>query len=205
MARMTQAIKDQAIKIHQQRDVEINRALGNDNLSAQGQKIAVAKAHVAAQRAMDDLQNNMQAGAQLTADDVQKRLFGSTSTVSGADAVSMRDANDRVSQLGVGDADQASTMMQTALLTGDTHLSQAIARQAYAYTSGMPFAPRGWAEVLNTYADANPKFASQLEQYQDATASWQADGLEQFVFILPVPSMLAGIHPNTLERFADEG
>lgn len=202
MARMTQDIKDQAARIHQTRDNAINSALANQSLSAAGQRLAAATAQLTAQRSMDALQNNFESGAQLTATDLERRLFGSPTPVTGADAVSMRDANDRASQL--TDPGEALSMMQTALMTGDDLLARAIARQAYGMRNSPLGALGGWGDVLDAYAEQNPTFASQLRQYSDATASALRDSVDGLIFYLPSPSIIADIPAYRLEQFVSQ-
>lgn len=203
MARMTQTVRDEATAIHDQRDRAVNAAMNDPNLSSQGVRVRAARAQLAAQQAMDGLRATFEGGAALTGADLARRLFGSDS-VSGADAVSVRDAADRASQL--NDPDDAMRLLQTAQMTGDAVLAKAVARQAFAQASGpMALFGGGWAEVLDNYAMATPGFAEQLQAYRNSISNSLQDSLDSMVFLLPMPSIISDLspEPEDLQEFID--
>ncbi len=106
--------------------------------------------------------------------------------MSGVDAVSFRDAQDRAAQL--EDAQQAAVLLDRAVQSGDHHLAQAVAEKAYSNASGL-FGGQ-WADVLNQYAAARPWAADKLNEYGDAL--WQGDSFNAaMTFGVPRPTGLS--------------
>lgn len=75
---------------------------------------------------MRELQETHEAHNRLTKRSLTRELFGATS-VSGSDAISMRDALDRADSL--NSPGQALELLDRAERSGDRHLAQAVAQR----------------------------------------------------------------------------
>jgi hypothetical protein len=199
MAKMTEAIADQASQIATERDRVVERIMADQNLSPAGKQRAVARAHQQAVNAMDALKANFQGGAVITADELGKRLFGAQQ-VTGADAVSMRDAHDRAAQ--VEDPGEARNLLEAAHMYGDEHLAKAVGHKAYQMSQTPLFGP-AWAPVLEAYAASRPEIAEQLQEYHDARSQRTQDSLAAgFAFALPKPSIIESLHDHQIAELA---
>jgi hypothetical protein len=85
-------------------------------------------------------------------DTLEAEVFGA-STVTGADAVSFRDATDRATKLVSSDA--AAQALGTATLSGDRVLAQAVVLRAWQM---------GWQDVVDQYALSHPAVTDQLAE-----------------------------------------
>lgn len=178
MPKVTQDLVDQAHGIRTTFEGHAERARNDRTLSKVGRAQKVAAAWRQAQTSMDGLRSNFQSDATLTAADVRQQVFGAKA-VTGADAVSMRDAYDRASQ--VQSPADAGALLARAEMTGDTHLARAVAATAYDNAVTTPAFLGGgdaWTGVLNQYMSTRPDVADQLQRLNDATQDGNKNALD---------------------------
>lgn len=170
MPKVTQGLVDSAHAIRTQFETDVERARNDGTLSTTGRAQKIAVAWQTAKAGMDGLRINFEGFSALTAQDIKKQVFGAQS-VTGADAVSMRDAYDRANQ--VQSAAEAATLLHQADVTGDDHLARALASRAFdGASSGSVFAGADdWGQVLNSYTTTRPEVAAKLQELTDAQQS----------------------------------
>lgn len=125
--------------------------------------------------------------------DLERQVFG-TSAVSGADAVSFRDATDRAHKL--DNAAAALTALGTAELSGDAILAKAIVLRAWA---------AGWTDVVERYAITHPTVTDKLaelgalRQNLDSASSKLAGGMAGS---LARPTEIANLSLKEIQDYA---
>jgi len=126
--------------------------------------------------------------------ELERQVFG-VSAVSGADAVSFRDATDRADKLKyITDATKA---LGTAELSGDAILAKAIVMRAWQ---------AGWTAVVDQYAVTHPTVTDKLVELGtlredlDSRASRLAGGMAG---ALPRPSEIANLSLSEVQQYAD--
>ncbi|MGC4109449.1 MAG: hypothetical protein QM747_03275 [Nocardioides sp.] len=202
MAKMTQAVADQAARIGDDHQKAVDRIMNDASLSVEGKQRAAAKIHLAAVEQMQTLKTNFQGGAVISAQELGKQLFGADQ-VTGADAISMRDAHDRAAQI-EGPQD-AIDLLNSAQMYGDDHLARAVAHRAYNESQTPLFGP-AWMPVVETYAANRPQVAQKLQDYHDARSQTTADNLAAgMAFYLSKPPILDRFHDHQIAALAGEG
>jgi hypothetical protein len=110
-------------------------------------------------------------------------LFGHRG-MAGADAISARDAADRVA--GIDSPSEAQRVLDTAVQNGDTTLAKAVGRIAFDRAQGGEVFGQGWSTVLNNFASSQSKYvAEKLDELQ--TLSQPASMEEGFNYVLSAP------------------
>jgi hypothetical protein len=197
---MTQAVADQAAQIAAERDRMIETIMADANLSQAGKQRAVAKQHQAAVERMQVLKDNFSGGSVITAQELGKQLFGADQ-VTGADAISMRDAHDRAAQ--VEDPQAAAALLDAARMYGDEHLARAVAHRAYN-ESQSPLVGPAWSPVVEAYASSRPEVAERLQEYHEARSQTMQDNLAAgFAFALPKPPIIDRLHEHQIAELAE--
>jgi hypothetical protein len=109
MPKMTPEVADAAARILRDFHQDVRAARADDRLSDRGRQQRMAVAYRRADAEMKKLKVNVEGGIALTAAQLQRKVFGSEKPLSGADAVSMRDAMTRAGQL--KSADKAHSLL----------------------------------------------------------------------------------------------
>ncbi|OZF00560.1 hypothetical protein [Rhodococcoides fascians] len=123
---------------------------------------------------------------------LERKVFGPpTKTLTGADAISWRDAQDRAAKIlpdAYADASDSSVLeadalhlLNRALRDGDDHLARAVMTVAFDMR---------WAEVADTYALASPDSDAVVELWEAATNEGRGIDLAEFNFMLDQPTEL---------------
>jgi hypothetical protein len=164
MPKMTQEVADAAARVLRDFHQDVRSARADDRLSDRGRQQRMALTYRRADAEMKKLKVNVEGGMALTAGHLQRKVFGSETPLSGADAISMRDAMTRAGQL--KNADEAHSLLQQAELTGDDHLAKALVRRAF--DSSRDGALGNWGGVIDAYAASRPDVARRLQELADA-------------------------------------
>ncbi|MFC7973900.1 hypothetical protein ACFUT3_01370 [Streptomyces cinereoruber] len=185
--------RDQLISTYQQ---QLARIQGNRMYSDHAKKVLSAQAYKKAQDALETLRQAELDGLARQRTQLQRRMFGATSTVSDPSAVvSRRDAADRAAKL--DDPREAATALQRAERDGDTVLAQAIAARASEW---------GWTDVLDTYAADRPGFVRDVEEWNALPDTddigWKLGHTAQF--IAPTPPGFDGAHLASIDWYAQQ-
>jgi hypothetical protein len=195
---------EKAVEIRRQHDSAVAAIKNDRRLSPEGKTQALAKAQLRAEREVKELQARYEQKTKERTERLVRDLFGS-GIVSSSDAVSVRDAQDRVER--IEDAEQAMALLQRAELSGDKVLAQAIAQKAYQASNdglGRAFGGGGWGAVLAAYGENHPGVADKVVELQ-ANQPSVAKGLSQaFIFGAPPrPTELGNLPEDRLQALAD--
>ncbi|MFC8491216.1 hypothetical protein ACFUJU_10495 [Streptomyces sp. NPDC057235] len=185
--------RDQLIATYEQ---QLNRIQGNRMYSDHAKKVLSAQAYKKAQEGLETLRQAELDSLARQRTQLQRRMFGTTSSSSDPNAViARRDANDRAARL--DDPREAATALQRAERDGDTVLAQAIAARASEW---------GWTDVLDTYAADRPGFVRDVEEWNalpDAEdIGWKLGHTAQF--IAPTPPGFDGAHLASIDWYAQQ-
>jgi hypothetical protein len=129
--------------------------------------------------------------------DAETTLYGlPRQPLSGADAISQRDAADRAAALSTPTS--AATLLDRAQRSGDVHLASAVAQRA---------AQSGWREVLKQYVgdDAGKREALDTINTHNATVDTPQDKMTaDMIFRSGTPPEVKGLSQAKLQELADQ-
>jgi hypothetical protein len=200
LPRMNETTANLAETIRQRLEAKLTAIRSNMDLSQQGRRRLIAAAYKDAAGKLSDLSENFDRTASLTAEQTARDLFGG-SYLTGADAISQRDAEDRAAQLENGD--QALALLARAQRNGDQHLARAVASVAFE-RSQHPLTAPTWQPVVQAFADANPGTAAKLQQLADLRRDQTTNGLTNAILLsTPKPSELDGLNDGQIQELAD--
>lgn len=186
MPEITEAVAAKASQIQVELNAATETARSNGALTTEGRERALAVAYMHAKTAMDDLVQSWQGTSEATASVLAKDLFGAVD-VRGADAISLRDAGDRASQVETPEA--ALALLDRANNTGDEVLARAVAEHAWLQRSTFFGGP--WRAVVDAYAVTRKDVAVKLAELDAAsTDDIRANLTAGFMFILAKPAEL---------------
>jgi hypothetical protein len=198
---LDQATADKAEKVAQTFNSEVQQLRGNADITDAARQRGMARAYVAANRAMAALRETWLGNAGTNEDTLARQLFGSP-TATGADAISTRDAADRAAQLET--PTEAGDLLASAELTGDETLSRAVAARAFTgMSAGFGADVTGWGAVLDQYAATRPGVIDQLNAL-DAMQRAAAQGTfaAEAQFALFPPNELANLNDYRISMLA---
>ncbi|MCS5715110.1 hypothetical protein NVV95_11160 [Herbiconiux sp. CPCC 205716] len=146
---------DQQIEAVRARAKSLQKTIGDDqkaiennpNLSPEGRKADLAEMKEAARSRMASIRAEENKLATDRRDSLRRTVMGTVGYDSSS-IISYRDAQDRAAKL--ADRDDAARVMERALTSGDKALASAVAEVAL---------DRGYRDVYNSYASANPAIA----------------------------------------------
>lgn len=194
-ATLTQAEQEQAAF-----SAQVARIQADPMISSQGRRIGLAKAYTRHKSTMDALSASLTNATAAAGDALEKSLWGADLS-KGADAISWRDAQDRAANLST--PAEAAALLQRAELTGDTHLSKAVAHEAYL-NARHPLTGAGWGDLLDTYASRRPEVATEINQLIEAHRNNVYTAIDRaFTFAVNKPPELAGLHDTAISTLAE--
>jgi hypothetical protein len=197
---VTEQLMAQAEKIRQTHSDAQARIAGRADLSAAAKLSLAAAAYLQARRDMHQLQVTAQSADNKRANALIGELFGTTGIAGDqvAAATSLRDAQDRASQL--DDPEDAAAMMTRALQSNDELMARAVLQAAYNQAQS-PFGG-AWAPVVQQYADARPLAEAKIDELFTITRH-PTSVPEMVAFVLP---NVAGLPSNDyqLQQLADD-
>jgi hypothetical protein len=189
MPAISQDVADKASVIQRTLNEAIAAARNDTGLNEVGKRDRIAKAYQKADQDMRRLKDSWQTKAEQTTVVLGKDVFGAAST-SGADAISIRDADDRASRIET--PDEAANLLGRAEENGDTVLARAIAQRAYGERSGLM--GNAWSGVLDTYTESRPDVAEKLNELNNARRNSIRDNLQAgWTFSLNQPREIQGL------------
>ncbi|OZD81824.1 hypothetical protein CH260_10345 [Rhodococcus sp. 05-2256-B2] len=171
---------------------QLDTIRADTTLSNNGRRAKIASAYDAAREIVDHSKEKHEWTKQAQRQKLERKVFGPpTTTLTGADAISWRDAQDRAAKLLPAsysepvDNDvlqgEALGLLNRALQSGDDHLARAIVTVAFDMR---------WADVADAYAQASPDTDTVVELWDAATDEGRGIDLEEFNFILDQPKEL---------------
>ncbi|WP_151478882.1 hypothetical protein [Streptomyces albicerus] len=171
---------------------KIGDVRNDDNLSATGQRRALAKLHVTYRDEIKGIRDNANAAYQDRKGYLMGEVFGVHGATNPAEIMAMRDAMTRVADIAT--PDQARRLFQQAHLTGDEYMRRAIAAHAFSQRSGGPFGG-AWEQVFTDYAGTQDErrqgHIAELDQLHQADSK-RARFQEQILCGISRPTELDG-------------
>ncbi|MFS0883977.1 hypothetical protein [Aeromicrobium sp. 179-A 4D2 NHS] len=200
MPDIPQEVVDQVGRIVSAYDLQIASIRTDPELSPAGRATRLAQLYWATQAEVEQIRERWERTAADSASSLTRELFGTPSasgadairslfgeapTRTGADAISTRDADDRVSR--IEDPNEAIRLLERAEINDDEVLVRAIARRAYEHASS-GFLGGGWSPVLDAYLEKRPDVAAKIQQLEAARRSDLRSGiLGGFLFSVAMP------------------
>lgn len=171
---------------------QLDSIRADTTLSKNGRRQQIAVIYETAREAVDHAAEKHQWTKNTHRQKLERTVFGPpTKTLTGSDAISWRDAQDRAAKLlpsSYTDAPdnsvleaEALTLLNRALQSGDDHLARAIVTVAFDMR---------WADVADTYAQASNDTDTVVELWNTATNEGRGIDLESFNFMLDQPKEL---------------
>lgn len=205
MAELPQDIADQAIRIREICQAKIDAALASTTLNIEGQRLACAQAVYTALQQMQPLRARFEGASSASTTSLTKSLFGANN-LTGADAMSMRDAVARANQL--ADANEASSLLASAIQTGDNQLAQAICQRAFNAATDPAqalFGGSSWSRVVDQYIAAFPSTEQEILSLSANIRSQSQQAMDnltaEFYFSVPQPQIIRDIQQSNLAGF----
>lgn len=181
--------EDEALRIQNEMHRLEERVEADPELTSEGKTAALSKAFDEASARMAALKGSHAEETAVSELDIQRLLFGA-SNLSGADAVSQRDAMARAAQ--VQSPDEAFKLLQQAEWSGDVQLERAVARACYEASMTAPgeFSNR-WRQLVDLYASRTPGLPEKLAELRQLQAQTRARNIRNgMVFRVPKPSRI---------------
>lgn len=203
MPKMTEDVAKKAAGFHDEFNQSLQQIRANKDLTPEGRQRQIANSFVRAKRQLDGLREDFSSGQATTAKVLAKDIFGTVS-VAGADAISLRDAADRASQL--SDPGEAVGVMQMAEDNGDEVLARAVAQHAYRSGKQAMFGDGAWSSVLHGYLDSRPEVAAKLEEIENAqTNDLETNFRNEAHFVLMQPVEISRFSESAVTSMATDG
>lgn len=153
--RVKQQILDRVDQYNQQ-----VKAIREDlNLSPRGRYQALKTLYDATAAAVTELRSQLDTNTNGDRRTLERRLFGLPANASASDAISYRDAVDRVER--ITKPDELGELMERATASGDTMLVRAGFARAWRLCG--PFGSDGWDGLVQEYVDQNPDTRTDAE------------------------------------------
>ena len=172
---------------------ELDAIRADTTLSNNGRRAKIDAAYRTARETVDHAKEKHEWTRQTQRQKLERKVFGPpTKTLTGADAISWRDAQDRAAKLlpsnytdpTVDNASleaEALTLLNRALQSGDDHLARAVVNVAFDMR---------WADVADTYAQASADTDTVVELWNTATNEGRGIDLDELNFMLDQPKEL---------------
>lgn len=198
MPEIPQNIQQAAGNIQANFNATVTAIRSNGDLTEEARLRRLAQAWTNAEANMGTLRHSWQGTSQVSAESLSKQVFGAADT-SGADAISVRDADDRASRL--EDAGDALSLLRRAEDNGDVVLSRAIAQHAFGRRN--EFFGGDWAGVVDAYSAAHPEVAAKILELANLRTDSINTGLASaFVFSIHKPSELDSVRASEMATLA---
>ncbi|MEU5247299.1 hypothetical protein AB0G81_24915 [Streptomyces asoensis] len=176
---------------------QIENIRSRNDLTTQAKQVAMARAHTAAAAKLDAARQADQQQYQARRSQLEKRLFGNRD-LSGADAISARDARERVAQY--TNPDEALAAYKRAQRDGDRDMMRALGSWA-ADQAALPIFGDAWRPLVDEHAAATPGYAGNLEELRSLR---EPGGYDDTTYMSPgVPSELGRMSPQQVASLAD--
>jgi hypothetical protein len=133
---------------------QLDRIQNNRAYSDHARQVLAAKAWSQASQQLEQVRQTELAELASRRDQLNRKMFGSTSTSDPGTVLARRDAADRAAA--IDNPRIAADMLDRAARDGDRTLAQAVAAHANTY---------GWTDVVDQYAASNPEFAEAAKEW----------------------------------------
>lgn len=167
------------------------------DLNGQARTIAIARAYQDAQAKMAQAQQDATAQYQRDRTRLERQLFGSSTDLTGSDAINQRAAREMAAKL--DDPNEALLAYQRAKRDGDTAYQRAIASHA-ADLASIPFIGGAWQGVVDQYTQDEP---GRADAYKELTSLRQPGMGTDFTYVLPEPTELGRLTAGQVLALAD--
>jgi hypothetical protein len=178
---------------------------GRRDLSDEGRTRQLARATADAKKKMKALREKETASIEKRRADLVQRLFGNAKSWDTTATILYRDSQDRAAKLKT--PDEATEMMERALMSGDASLARAIAMRA-TQQALVPMVGDKWAPVVDKWAQSQPdnvgEDIGELADIVQATTKPQHQFARNMSYSVPTPGELSGKDINRLAMDADE-
>jgi hypothetical protein len=200
MADIPQNVADQAAAVQDTLNRTVAALRVNADLTMDGRTRQFAVAYQRATQDMEQVQASFEGSSATTVSTLTKDIFGEVN-VTGADAISVRDAADRASRLET--AEDAAALLDQADNNGDDVLARAVAQRAYQCRNDL--FGNDWAAVVDTYAVSHPEVGQRLSELESAQRTSLMNGLTAaWTFSLAKPPELNAMSDTAIARMAAE-
>jgi hypothetical protein len=175
----------------------INAARARRDITPQARQIAIARAYTKARDGLTQLQAHDTEKYHQQRSRLERKLFGNTDHISGASAVSSRDARDRAAKY--TNPDDAAAALGRAQRDGDADLARAIAAHAADNASTEVGSHTAWGAVVQRYADSRPALA---DAYKELTELHHPGHGMDFTYVLPKPREIGSMADHQVDQLA---
>lgn len=134
-------------------NAEVRRIRADDTLSDKGRQEALQNAYDMTSGTVAALNGNTETTTTSRVQDLNRSLFGLSTTAPDSAVITHRDAQDRVSQMQT--PEQLGELMERANATGDSALVRAGFAHAHQRARS-PIASEGWSNLVDAYLAENP-------------------------------------------------
>jgi hypothetical protein len=151
----------------------------SDRYTPEGQRETIAALHRDVKKEVDTLLEQQSSRRTERVNTLRQQLFGNKA-LSSSDAISLRDAQERVASLTEEPA--ALKLLDQAELGGDTVMARAVLQKAI---------DEKWSGIAHKYVEYHPAFEGNLEEYWALTAGGLSSGSFEntMSFYLPAPAL----------------
>jgi hypothetical protein len=171
----------------------------NGDLTPEARLRRLAQAWTRAEQEMGELRHTWQGTSDVSVESLTKRVFGNRP---GTDALSMRNADDRASEL--ASAEEALRVLQRALVNDDDVLARAVALHAFERRN--EFLGGDWAGVVDAYAAANPDVAEKILELATLRRDTLNTSLSSaFIFSIHKPQELENVRASAMDALLKSG
>lgn len=142
---------DRAAEIKANAKAQVDRLRQDKSLSPEGRRGLIAAIYRDTQAQLAGLRREVEQAPRRRRDEITKGLFGAHAPITGADAISYRDAHMRASQ--VSSQEDAQELLEMAKTTNDRVLADAVAQHAIKHR---------WIPTLESWSGGNQRIDDQL-------------------------------------------
>lgn len=188
MSGLSSDAKSRANAVQEGFNNQVRQIRANADLTREAKQRQIDEAYETASGRLAQIREEWKGGTQNSADSLTRRVFGAPAA-SATDAISLRDALDRVSRL--ESARDAADLLRRATQSGDEVLARAVAQHAFDQRSDF-FTGREWTDVVDTFAAGRPELAEPINQLHSLTSSagMTADFNDEANFVIFKPDQI---------------
>ncbi|MEU2413954.1 hypothetical protein ABZ736_21680 [Streptomyces sp. NPDC013099] len=184
-------------QIHDAYNRKVAQIRDRQDLTPQARQVAMARAHQEATTKIAALRDTDRQQYQERRNTLEKRLFGQRD-VTGADAMSARDARERAATY--TNPDDATAAYKRAQRDGDRDMMRALGNWA-ADQAALPILGEAWHGLVETHAAATPGYAQNLEELRGLV---EPGTYGDHTYATPaVPSELGRMSPQQVTSLAN--
>ncbi|MBL1098922.1 hypothetical protein [Streptomyces coffeae] len=184
-------------QIRQAYNRKIESIRARQDLTPQAKQVAMARAHTATVTKLNDAYQADRQQYETRRATLEKRLYGNRE-LTGADAISARDARERAARY--THPDEAMAAYQRAQRDGDRDMMRALGSWA-ADQAAIPVLGDAWRPLVEQHAAATPGYAANLEELRSLREPGTYDDTS---YLTPaVPSELGRMSVHQVAMLAD--